>query len=104
MENLLLELGFKVSTLGFKYWIKAIEIYKKDGWRYGFTMQYLYEEIAKYYETTKTRVERALRTCSETAKSEIQFKYQYSGKITNKVILDLLTFDFYFHNGEEKQC
>lgn len=102
MENLL-ELGFKVNTLGFKYWIKAIEIYKKDGWRYGFTMQYLYEEIANYYETTKIRVERALRTCSDTAKDNLQMKYQYSGKITNKVILDLLTFDYYFRNIREEK-
>ena len=54
-------------------------------------MQYLYNEIANYYGSTATRVERALRTTSNKAKEQIKNKYGYYGKITNKTILELLT-------------
>lgn len=91
IKNNLIKLGFKVDTIGFRYWIEAIKIYKQDGWRYGFTMQYLYNEIAKYYGSTPTRVERSLRTTSNKAKEEIKNKYGYYGKITTKTILELLT-------------
>ena len=91
IKNNLIKLGFKVNTVGFRYWIEAIKIYKQDGWRYGFTMQYLYNEIANYYGSTATRVERALRTTSNNAKENIKNKYGYYGKITNKTILELFT-------------
>ena len=91
IKNNLIKLGFKVDTVGFRYWIEAIKIYKQDGWRCGFTMQYLYNEIANYYGSTATRVERALRTTSINAKENIKNKYGYYGKITNKTILELFT-------------
>ena len=91
IKNNLIKLGFKVDTVGFRYWIEAIKIYKQDSWRYGFTMQYLYNEIANYYGSTATRVERALRTTSNNAKENIKNKYGYYGKITNKTILELFT-------------
>lgn len=89
IKNNLIKLGFKVDTIGFRYWIEAIKIYKQDGWRYGFTMQYLYNEIAKYYSSTPARVERDLRTTSNKAKEQIKNKYGYYGKITTKTILEL---------------
>lgn len=91
ISNNLMQLGFKVDTIGFKYWILAIRIYKQDGWRHGFTMQYLYNEIARYYGSTATRVEKALRTTSSNAKDKIKNEYGYFGKITTKTILELLT-------------
>lgn len=91
IKNNLIKLGFKVDTIGFRYWIEAIKIYKQDGWRYGFTMQYLYNKVAKYYNSTPARVERALRTSSSNAKEQIKNKYGYFGKITNKTILELFT-------------
>lgn len=91
IPNNLIKLGFKIDTIGFRYWIEAIKIYKKDGCRYGFTMQYLYNEIAKYYGSTPARVERDLRTTSNNAKEQIKNKYGYFGKITNKTILELFT-------------
>lgn len=93
IKNNLIKLGFKIDTIGFRYWIEAIKIYKQDGRRYGFTMQYLYNEIANYYGSTATRVERALRTTSNNAKENIKYKYGYYGKITNKTILELFTND-----------
>ena len=91
IKNNLIKLGFKVDTVGFRYWIEAIKIYKQYGWRYSFTMQYLYNEIANYYGSTATRVERALRTTSNNAKENIRNKYGYFGKITTKTILELFT-------------
>ena len=91
IKNNLIKLGFKVDTIGFRYWIEAIKIYKQDGWRYGFTMQYLYNEIANYYGSTATRVERAMRTAKATATEQIQKQFNYYNKLTNKTVLELLT-------------
>lgn len=106
IKNNLIKLGFKVDTIGFRYWIEAIKIYKEYGWRSGFTMQNLYNEIASYYGSTATRVERALRTTSNHAKENIKNKYGYYGKITNKTILELLknyNLEYYPKNEELKE-
>lgn len=89
-QNLLKKLNFNITSIGFKYWIKAIDIYKKDSWRYGFTIEYLYNIIADYFQTTRTRVERAMRTASQNAKKTIAEKYNYNGKLSTKVILELI--------------
>lgn len=96
IRKLLLELQFNVSSIGFRYWIKAIRVYKQDGWRYGFTMQYLYNEIANYFGSTATRVERAMRTARATATEQIQKQYNYYNKLTNKTVLELLTRNSFF--------
>ncbi len=90
MKEYLLKLGFKIDSLGFEYWIRAIEIYKENHWRYGFTMQFLYEEIAKEFNSTAHRVERCLRTSSSTAKKKISEIYDYKLNITTKTILQLI--------------
>lgn len=91
IQNQLLHLDFNISSIGFKYWIKAIDIYKKDSWRYGFTMEYLYNVIADTFQTTRNRVERAMRTASQTAKKTIAKEYKYNGKLSTKAILELLS-------------
>lgn len=91
IQNQLLHLDFNISSIGFKYWIKAIDVYKKDGWRYGFTMEYLYNVIANSFQTTRNRVERAMRTASQTAKKTIAKEYKYNGKLSTKAILELLS-------------
>lgn len=91
IQNQLLHLDFNISIIGFKYWIKAIDIYKKDSWRYGFTMEYLYNVIADTFQTTRNRVERAMRTASQTAKKTIAKEYKYNGKLSTKAILVLLS-------------
>lgn len=91
IQNQLLHLDFNISSVGFKYWIKAIDIYKKDSWRYGFTMEYLYNVIADTFQTTRNRVERAMRTASKTAKKTIAKEYKYNGKLSTKAILELLS-------------
>lgn len=91
IQNQLLHLDFNISSVGFKYWIKAIDVYKKDGYRHGFTMEYLYNIIADSFETTRNRVERAMRTASQTAKKTIAKEYKYNGKLSTKAILELLS-------------
>ena len=91
IQNQLLQLDFNISSIGFKYWIKAIDIYKKDSWRYGFTMEYLYNVIAGTFQTTRNRVERAMRTASQTAKKTIAKEYKYNGKLSTKAILELIS-------------
>ena len=90
IQRQLLHLDFNISSIGFKYWIKAIDIYRKYSLRYGFTMEYLYNIIADDFLTTRTRVERAMRTASQTAKKTIAEKYNYNGKLSTKVILELI--------------
>lgn len=87
---LLLQLQFNVNSIGFKYWLAGIKIYRKNYFRYGFTLEFVYNEIAEEYNTTRDRVERALRTASNTAKKNIQKYYNYYGTITNKTIFELI--------------
>ena len=87
---LLLQLQFNVRSKGFKYWLYGIRIYRKDYFRKGFTLEYVYNEIAERYKVTRNSVERALRTSSNTAKKNIQKFYNYYGNITNKIIFELI--------------
>lgn len=90
MKEYLIKLGFKIDSLGFEYWIRSIEIYKENYWRYGFTMQILYNEIAKEFNSKAHRIERCLRTASAPAKKKISEIYNYKLNITTKTILQLI--------------
>lgn len=91
MEYELMKLGFNINSIGFKYWIKALYLYKLNHWRYGFTIEFIYNEIAQEFQTTRNRVERSMRTASKNARKEIQELYNYKGKVTTKTIFELLT-------------
>ena len=90
-KKLLLELNFNVNSIGFEYWLKAIEIYNKNKNKYTFNMMILYSDIAKSFDTNYTKVERALRFAREKANKNIHIYFNYYGKITNKSILKLLS-------------
>lgn len=87
----LLKLKFNVASIGFKYWATAIMIYKKNYFKYNNTIEQVYHEVAKIYNTTRTRVERSMRTAKATATEEIQKQFNYYNKLTNKTVLELLT-------------
>lgn len=91
MEYELMKLGFNVNSIGFKYWIKALYLYKLNHMCYGFTLEFVYNEIANEFQTTRNRVERAMRTASKEARKNIQDLYSYNGKVTTKTIFELLT-------------
>lgn len=88
INKLLLELQFNVSSIGFHYWATAIKQYRKN---YYNTIEEVYYDVAKIYNTTSTRVEKAMRTAKATATEQIQKQFNYYNKLTNKTVLELLT-------------
>ena len=91
INKLLLKLQFNVTSIGFYYWITAIQKYRKNYYKYNNTMEKVYNDVAKIHNTTRNRVERAMRTASQTAKKTIAKEYKYNGKLSTKAILELLS-------------
>ena len=93
IPKLLLKLQFNVSSIGFNYWVTAINQYRKNYFKYNNTIEQVYQDVAKIHNTTRTRVERAMRTAKATATEEIQKQFNYN-KLTNKTVLELLTHNY----------
>lgn len=91
INKMLLQLQFNVRSIGFYYWITAIQQYRKNYYKYNNTIEQVYHDVAKIHYTTRTRVERAMRTARQTATEEIQKQFNYYNKLTNKTVLELLT-------------
>jgi len=89
INKMLLKLQFNVTSIGFQYWITAIQ-YRKNNYKYNNTIEQVYQYVAKIHNTTRTRVERAMRTAKATATEQIQKQYNYYNKLTNKTVLELL--------------
>lgn len=94
IPKLLLKLQFNVTSIGFQYWATAIMIYRKNYFKYNNTIEQVYHDVAKIHKTTRTRVERAMRTAKATATEEIQKQFNYYNKLTNKTVLELLTHNY----------
>lgn len=90
INKLLLKLQFNISSIGFHYWATAIMQYRKNYYKYNNTIEQVYYDVAKIHNTTRTRVERAMRTARATATEQIQKQYNYY-KLTNKTVLELLS-------------
>lgn len=90
ISKMLLKLQFNVSSIGFYYWVTAIMQYRKNYYKYNNTIEQVYHDVAKIHNTTRTRVERAMRTAKATATEQIQKQFNYN-KLTNKTVLELLT-------------
>ena len=91
IQEILLQLKFNINSKGFDYWIQAIHFYTNYD---NVLMKDLYNSLAYDFDTSKTAVERSLRTASKQAYSNIHKYFNYDGKITNSVILKL--FRFYY--------
>lgn len=91
IKQILLKLKFNINSKGFEYWIQAIHIYTIYN---DVHMEWLYNQLSFEFNTTKTAVERALRTASKQVYNNIHKYFNYDGKITNSVILKL--FRFYY--------
>lgn len=100
IEKGLLKLGFNVSCIGFKYWVVAIIGYRRNKYHYDSTIESIYEDIAVKMGTTRTRVERDMRTARTTASENIKKYFNYNLKLTNKTVLSLLTSQFYLFNND----
>ena len=96
INKLLLKLQFNISSIGFHYWATAIMKYRKNYYKYNNTIEPLYYDVAKIHNTTRARVERAMRTARATATEQIQKQYNYYNKLTNKTVLELLTRNSFF--------
>lgn len=90
LNKALLRLKFNVSSIGFRYWIAAILDYSRNYWKYNNTIERVYEEIAKEFNTTRDRVERAMRSARKDATKTIQEEFNYYAKLSNKKVLELL--------------
>lgn len=90
INKLLLKLKFNISSIGFQYWATAIMQYRKNYYKYNNKIEQVYQDVAKIHNTTRTRVERAMRTARATATEQIQKQYNYYNKLTNKTVLELL--------------
>lgn len=84
LEELLIKLGFNVSTKGFNYWLEAVRMYKFD------KMEDVYSFIATNNRDTRNRVERAMRVTREQANKNIKEYFNYNFRIGNKTLLHLL--------------
>lgn len=91
INKMLLKLQFNVTSIGFYYWITAIQQYRKNYYKYDNTIEKVYKDVAKIHNTTRTRVERAMRTAKATATEQIQKQFNYYNRLTNKTVLELLT-------------
>ena len=102
IPKLLLKLQFNVSSIGFNYWITAIMQYRKNYFKYNNTIEQVYHDVAKIHNTTRTRVERAMRTARTLATEQIQKQFNYYNKLTNKTVLELLTRNALFIENMEQ--
>lgn len=91
ITKLLMRLNFNISSIGFQYWVIALIDYRKNYFKYDNTIERLYTDIAKNCNTTRSKVERGMRTASATAKKTIANDFNYYKKLSNKTILKLLT-------------
>ena len=94
INKMLLQLQFNVTSIGFYYWITAIMQYRKNYYKYNNTIEQVYHDVAEIHNTTRTRVERAMRTAKATATEELQKQFNYNNKLTNKTVLELLTHNY----------
>lgn len=95
IKQTLLKLKFNINSKGFIYWIEAIYLYTNYD---NVSMKQLYNNLSYDFNTTKTAVERSLRTASKQAYSNIHKYFNYDGKITNSVILKLFRFYYDIEN------
>jgi hypothetical protein len=65
-KRILLDLGFPVNLAGYDYLKTAAELYVKNENLYRRAFMNLYSEIAKYYQTSASCVERSIRSAIDT--------------------------------------
>ena len=87
MEEFLKDLGFRIGSKGFIFWIEAIEIYKKEKK----PITEIYKEIAKNHLTTKSNVDYLMKYSRLSGTRKIRTYYEYNDRLTNTIVLHLLT-------------
>lgn len=95
IEKLLIDIGLNPVYKGFKYWVKGIEYKKNIDKSKIYNIMDLYRAIGSMFnleDTKKTinNIERCMRVSILDNKENIQKTFNYKGKITNKVFLELI--------------
>lgn len=83
----LLELGFRIKSIGILYWVDTFKLIEKNPKL--IKMMDIYTEISKKRGKSISGIERAMRYSIEPAVKKIQEKYDYTGKIDNIVFINL---------------
>ena len=86
INKMLLQLQFNVTSIGFYYWITAIQQYRKNYYKYNNTIEQVYHDVAKIHNTTRIRVERAMRTARTPATEQIQKQFNYYNRLTHNAL------------------
>lgn len=86
MINLLIQLNFNVGSKGFIYWIYSIEQNKYNNKE----LNEIYKELALKENKTTQQIEGAMKYARKNSDRLIRSYYNYKGKITNKIILNLI--------------
>ncbi len=84
IKELLNKLGIRINIKGYWFWITAIE-YKAE--HEDVNMLELYDKVAKLHNTTRSRVERALRHAYEYVKGDLQKYFKINYTINNSTFL-----------------
>lgn len=84
IKELLNKLGIKINVKGYWFWITAIE-YKAE--HEDVNMSELYDEVAKLHNTTRSRVERALRHAYGYVKEDLKKYFNINYDINNSTFL-----------------
>lgn len=87
MKELLIQLNFNLLSIGFQYWLYAIQLAKQNP---SFKMMEIYEKVANKFNTTTNRVERCMRIAQEKNTIKQNYNLKYSDKLTNSSILRFL--------------
>lgn len=89
-ENLV-NLGFRVKSIGIMYWIDAFKYVSKE--KNIYHMMEIYEKISKKRGKSISAIERAMRYSLEPAKEKIRLKYNYNKRIDNMTFINLVRFE-----------
>lgn len=87
IEDLLDKLNMPIDNLGYRYVISALEIYIQD---INTKITLVYSQVAKKYNSTSSRVERAIRHLVECAEKNIKQYFKVDYEITNRRFIALL--------------
>ena len=87
----LIDLGFRASSIGILYWIDAFKYVKATPKVYH--MMEIYKEISLKRNKSVYAIERAMRYSIETAKENIQKKYNYYKRLDNMTFINLIRYE-----------
>lgn len=86
----LINLGFRVKSIGILYWIDAFQYVNVT--QNVYHIMEIYEAISLKRNKSVSAIERAMRYALEPAKGKIQQKYNYYKRIDNMTFINLIRY------------